>query len=282
MSEKLTSSLAHRLASHLRASSLVALAGGLRALAKPHPARWHATKGAAILMAAGLGVGLLIAAQIKSQPPRSVNTADESRQVAAATIQRLEAEQSDLKKQISELRDQVTARQQQLSSNQSTLTGLTGELKKLRLAAGMVEVKGPGVRVALDDSAAKTVPADEDPAFYLVHEYQLRDVLNLLWASGAEAIALNGERIVGTSSIYCVGSTIMVNNTRMSPPFEFVATGNPATLEDALNNPSNLRALKTRIKVYGVQFRVARTRDLIVPAYNGSLDVKLATAGAGR
>lgn len=231
-------------------------------------------------MAIGLGVGLLIAAQIQGSPPRSAApVSDDSRQVAAGTIQRLEAEQAELKKEISELREQINARQQQVSSNKSTLSGLTNKLAELRVAAGVVEVKGPGVRVVLDDSAAKTVPADEDPAFYLVHEYQLRDVLNLLWASGAETVSLNGERIVGISSVYCVGSTIMVNNTRLSPPFEIQAIGNPATLEEALNNPSNLRALKTRVKVYGLQFRIAKAKDLTVPAYNGSLDVRYATAG---
>lgn len=249
---------------------------------RPHPTQWHATKGAAILMAVGLGLGLLIAAQMQSQPPQAPTASGDSRQVAAATVQRLEEEQAELKREISQLRSQIAAKQQEISKTKSALAGLTSELERLRLAAGMVAVKGPGVRVVLDDSTTKTVPADEDPAFYLVHEYHLRDVLNLLWASGAEAISLNNERIVGTSSVYCVGSTILVNNTRMSPPFEIIAIGNAAAMEEALNNPSNLRALKTRVKVYGVQLRIARVKELTVPAYNGSLDIRFASVGSER
>ena len=57
-------------------------------------------------------------------------------------------------------------------------------------------------------------------------------MLNLLWLAGAEAVSLNGERVVATTSIYCVGSTILVNDTRLSPPYEFLAIGDPARARD--------------------------------------------------
>ena len=229
-------------------------------------------------MVIGLGLGLLLAAQLQSQPAKPVQSDGSSRQTAALTIERLEAEQSELKKEIAQLRAQISARQQKASTDRSTLSGLREELQRQQVFAGMTAVKGPAVRVVLDDSTAKKVPADDDPAFYLIHEYHLRDVVNLLWQSGAEAISINGERMVGSSSIYCVGSTIMVNDTRMSPPFEILAIGNPNTLEEALNNPMNLRSFKTRVKVYGLQFRVTKLREVTIPGYNGSLDIKYASS----
>lgn len=232
-------------------------------------------------MAIGLGLGLLFAAQLQSQPPRPPLPSESSRQAASLTIQRLEAEQAELKKQIAQLRAEIASRQQEAATDRSTLSGLREELERQQVVAGMTAVKGPGVRVILDDSAAKTVPAEDDPAFYLVHEYHLRDVINLLWQSGAEAISVNGERLVGTTSVYCVGSTIMVNDTRMSPPFEILAIGNPNALEEALNNPSNLRSLKARVKVYGVQFKTTKVREIVVPAYNGSLEIKYSSANVG-
>ena len=247
---------------------------------RPHPVQWHATKGAALLMIIGVALGVLVAAQVRSAPPRPAQDSESSRQMAGKTIERLEAEQTDLKKQIADLRGQIGSLQEQAGTSKSTLAGLTEELSRQRIAAGMVAVKGPGIRVILDDSAAKTVPADEDPAFYLVHEYHLRDVVNLLWLSGAEAISINGERLVSSSSIYCVGSTIMVNDTRMSPPFEILAIGNPAPLDDALNNPSNLKSLKTRVKVYGIQFKTSKMKDVTLPAYNGSLEARYSSSEA--
>jgi uncharacterized protein YlxW (UPF0749 family) len=126
----------------------------------------------------------------------------------------------------------------------------------------------------LDDSAVTKIPTSEDPSMYIVHEYQLRDVVNVLWAAGAEAISINGERMVGPSSIYCVGSTILINDVRTSPPYEFLVIGDQARLEAALGDAANLKALKGRIKVYGLQFNQQRLKEVLVPAYTGSLDVR--------
>ncbi|MBI4317951.1 MAG: DUF881 domain-containing protein [Chloroflexi bacterium] len=249
---------------------------------RPHPTKWGATKGAATLMVLGLGVGLMLAAQLQAAPPKPSTVAEGSRQVAGATIERLEAEQGELKKQISQLRAQIANQQQEVTSHKYTLAGLTQDLERQQVAAGSIPLKGSGVRVILDDSAAKTVPSGDDPAFYLVHEYHLRDVVNLLWQAGAEAISVNGERLVSSSSIYCVGSTIMINDTRMSPPFDFLALGNSAALEEALLSPANLKAFKVRVKSYGVQFRVAKSKDIVVPAFSGSLDVRYAAIEYGR
>ena len=69
-------------------------------------------------------------------------------------------------------------------------------------------------------------PLGDDAANYLIHDFELRDVASLLWLAGAEAVAINDERLVASTSIYCVGSTIIVNNTRLSPPYEIRALGN--------------------------------------------------------
>jgi uncharacterized protein YlxW (UPF0749 family) len=150
------------------------------------------------------------------------------------------------------------------------------------MAAGVIPLKGPGLRVVLDDSNVPTIPAGDDPAFYLIHEYHLRDIVNALWQAGAEAISINGERMVGASSIYCVGSTIMVNSTRLSPPYEISAIGDSAAMDDWVNNPAVLRELKTRIKVYGLQFKTVRSQNLVAPAYTGSTTVKYASQGASQ
>jgi uncharacterized protein YlxW (UPF0749 family) len=135
------------------------------------------------------------------------------------------------------------------------------------------------MRIVLDDSSVKTIPPKEDPELYIVHEYQLRDVVNVLWSAGAEAISINGERVVEPTSIYCVGSTILVNDTRTSPPYEFLVVGDQARLEGALGDAANLKALKSRIKLYGLQFTAQKQRELALPAYTGGLEVRVAVSG---
>jgi len=218
-------------------------------------------------------LGVYLAAQWQSRP-RPVGAAPEyRREVAAQTIERLEAEQADLKRQIADLRAQLGARQAATAA-QPDLAELSAELDEAKLLAGTVAVHGPGIRVLLDDSAVRTIPPKDDPAMYIVHDYQLRDVVNALWAAGAEAISINGERIVAPTSIYCVGSTILVNDTRTSPAYEFLVVGDPARLDAALADSANLKALKGRVKSYGLQFSTQRLKDVSVPAYVGGLDVR--------
>ncbi|MHB1417118.1 MAG: DUF881 domain-containing protein, partial [Chloroflexota bacterium] len=151
-----------------------------------------------------------------------------------------------------------------------------------QVLAGLVELTGPGLKVTLDDSTIKNVPPDEEAGNYLVHEYFLRDTINALWANGAEAISLNGERIVSTTSIYCVGSTILVNSTRLSPPYVFLAIGDAKTMKAGLDNPDTLWLVKQRVQKYGLQFNIEQANQLKVPAFDGTLHTKYAQQGTGK
>jgi uncharacterized protein YlxW (UPF0749 family) len=249
----------------------------------------HVQRGTLGLTLLAVILGVYLAAQWQSRPRPAAGAPEYRREIAAQTIQRLEIEQADLKRQIAEMRAELANRQRDAAAGQSDLTHLSADLAEEKLAAGTVPVRGPGVRILLDDSAVKTIPPKEDPAMYIVHEYQLRDVVNLLWSAGAEAISINGERMVAPSSIYCVGSTILVNDTRTSPPYEFLVIGDASKLEAVVGDASNLRALKSRIRLYGLQFATQKTKDIVVPAYDGSLDVRhvlltepLSTRGGGR
>jgi len=112
-----------------------------------------------------------------------------------------------------------------------------------------------------------------------VHEYHLRDVVNLLWNAGAEAISINDERLVNTTSIYCVGSTIMVNDTRLSPPYEIRAIGDRKQIEAFLEDPAYLTEIRQRAKAYGLQFKVSWANTVDIPAYLGTFRLRYANAG---
>lgn len=231
----------------------------------------------AVAIALGLGVGIYLAITWQASAPKVVAQPEGARQVAKETIGRLEAEQAELKLRIGELRENVASRQAEVTKGKSVLLGADEALETLRAAAGESSVRGPALRVTLDDSASRKPSAGDDVSSYIVHEYQLRDVLNVMWEAGAEAIAINGERIVASTSIYCVGSTIMVNSTRLSPPYEIVAAGDPAKLDEWLNSPAVLGDLKQRVKTYGLVFKAVRERDALIGPYTGSQPVRYAT-----
>ena len=146
--------------------------------------------------------------------------------------------------------------------------GSEGEriLKELRLRSGMTAVIGPGVIVTIDDSKIKS-KAGENQNLYIIHDDDLLKVINELRAAGAEAISVNGQRLIATSEIRCAGPTLSVNNVRSAPPYEIRAIGDSATLESALRMRGGV--MET-LQVWGIQLEVKTAQDVTVPAYKGA------------
>lgn len=183
----------------------------------------------------------------------------------SAVVAQLDAEHRRLQAQLAEVqaeRDRLRAQPQGPG-----LSGLLADLLNQQVIAGTVALTGPGVIVVLDDSPRRPLRG-EDPTLYLVLDSHLRDVVNLLWEGGAEAVAINGERIVATSSIYAAGGVIVVNTARLAPPYEVVAIG-PPELEALLRSPGRLTQLRSRVQNYGLQFSVRRAAEVTVPPYKG-------------
>ncbi len=227
-----------------------------------------------ILTFIGLLFGLVFVAQWQSSLGETSAEQNSREAAIQRTISRLEAEQAQLKKEIANLRAQTTAEQQQRDQTESTSANLGKALALQRALAGTVPVRGPGIEILLDDSTTRTILPSEDPDNYIVHEYQIRDIVNLLWASGASAIAVNGERFVNSTSVYCVGSTILINDTRTSPPYHILAIGDAARMQQALDDGNTLRDLKARVQAYGLVLKVIRTGVITVPAFDGSIEMK--------
>jgi uncharacterized protein YlxW (UPF0749 family) len=235
------------------------------------------------LLLGGVAAGMLLSTRWQSQPagsiaPDSPITRQSEREIVASTIGRLESEQAGLKKQISDLRQELNDLQSTDAQRRTTMQDTNKDLERLRIASGMLALHGPGLSITLNDSTANPVPPSEDPARYIIHDYDLRDVVNTLWAAGAEALSVNGERIVGNTSIYCVGTTVIVNATRLSPPYEIRAIGNSAGLEAALRGSTQMEKLNQRAEIYDLPINIEQQKDVYVPGYNGSFTFKQAHA----
>lgn len=143
------------------------------------------------------------------------------------------------------------------------------ELSNARFLAGLTPVQGPGVVVTLNDSK-KTLPGKMPPGIAapsLIHDSDINQVVNELRAAGAEAIAVNDQRLVATSSVRTAGPTILINFTPTVPPYIIKAIGNSKTLASAMNLPGGVA---TQIKAYdSAMFSVREAGVLTLPAYSG-------------
>ncbi|MBQ1914370.1 MAG: DUF881 domain-containing protein [Selenomonadaceae bacterium] len=136
---------------------------------------------------------------------------------------------------------------------------------ELQLRADLTPLEGPGVIVRMDDSTQKS-KAGENPNLYVIHDDDILKVINELRAAGAEAISINGQRLVGTSEIRCAGPTLSVNNVRSAAPFEIHAIGDKTTLENALKMRGGV--VET-LKVWGIQLEITASDAVYVPPYKG-------------
>lgn len=229
--------------------------------------------GLALLLPAMI-FGFLVAAQWQTQSQRNELAVRYNAPLTEAA-RSLQNEQNTLKAQLAELRKELDTIQANASTQSETARALQARLDDLKGRAGLTPVKGDGVVVVLDD-AKQTAVSAKDLDQSICHATDLTDIVNTAWRGGASAVAINDERIVGTSSVYCVGATIMVNGTLMSPPFQIVAVGRQDQLLGAFEDPGQLADIKQRSEVHGLGFRVSRAQGLEAPAYSGALNVHVA------
>jgi uncharacterized protein YlxW (UPF0749 family) len=223
----------------------------------------------AVSIAGALAViGFVGYAQWNGSPERA-QFATSVQQVLAEQVSKLEEEQADLRGQLAIAEAQVLDFQTASTTSSSALAEVNRRLEEARLAAGLTAVEGPGVVIEISDSK-RVIPDGENPANYIVLVDDLRDIVVALWASGAEAIAINGERLVATSSIYGVGASVLVNTAFLSPPFRIEAIGSSGILERFADSPAYRGRVAQRIEIFGLEFATQAADALEIPAFVGN------------
>lgn len=188
---------------------------------------------------------------------------------ALATMLRQEREvRQSLERQLADLRARLERLERAQAEGHSVTASLRAQLEQLRLALGLVGVVGPGVVVQVLEPKEQPKPGP-----VVVQYVDLVGITNELWAAGAEAIAVNGERITVTSGFSQVGGVILVNLRRLVPPYTIVAIGDPTTLEGALNIRGGF---VEGLRGLGLEIRIERKDRLSVPAYRGSFQFRYA------
>ncbi len=224
------------------------------------------------LIVCGVLVGLLLSLRVGPARRVVATSRNVTSDLSESRVLDLRARQQTLKQQLALLRDEQATLQREATSNQSNLEEIRSSIDEQKLIAGLTPLRGPGVVVTLDDSASALTPDEaEDPNRYIIHQQQLVTLVGVLWNADAEAIAINDQRVTDQTSIYCVGSTVMVNQEFLAPPFTIRAIGDPQKLEDAVSTSHMLADLWNRQRDYGLVVSVKSKNQVQVPAYTGSI-----------
>lgn len=148
---------------------------------------------------------------------------------------------------------------QTATQNDENSKNIEEELKQANILLGTTEVKGNGITINLEDGKD------------LIHQEDLIRIINELKNAGAEAISVNGQRVVNTTFLSCDGNVILIDGNKIGTPFTILAIGNSEMLYGALTRNGGYIE---NLQGYGIKVEVKKTTNLKIPKYNGVIDAK--------
>ena len=194
--------------------------------------------------------------------------------------------------------DVVAAQEDQLAALQAQVQALTdqaasrnGDVAAARdagqagaLSAGLVALTGPGVQITLDDAPRRpdgSLPIGARPDDVVIHQSDVQAVVNAVWASGADAVAIMDQRLIATSAVRCVGNVLLLQGRTYSPPFVVTAIGDADAIRAQLAASPQVQVFRQAVEDYGLGFAVEDRAEITLPAYEAPPAMEYATAADG-
>ena len=230
--------------------------------------RYNAT--AVVMIALALFIfSFVIAAQLNTVGNTNIISEGMREAELLRELQNLKEEYEVLKEDYEASQEIVEEYKTSSSSNDALIAAMKSDLEKANVLAGLADVRGEGVVITLKDSTDTEI----SPEAGLVHDTDLTAIVTELKAAGAEAISINGQRVISTTAIRCVGPTIQVNSVKVASPFYIKAIGNSKYLESALNIKNGV---VDSLKSYGIEVEVETSNSITIDKYDLILKLKYA------
>jgi uncharacterized protein YlxW (UPF0749 family) len=224
---------------------------------------------ARLALAAGLVLAALVVTVGAAQARIAAPTVARERQELVDRIQRETAAADKLEGTVDKLRDEVSARQREALKKD----GGGGADELAEILSGAVAVHGPGVKLVVNDAKDATTGSDGSPRETSgfsdtgrVRDRDMQRVVNGLWESGAEAIAINGQRLTALSAIRAAGDAILVDNRPLVPPYTVLAVGAGDRLSTGFQNSTDGLYLHALQEDYGIRTGISSEDDVRLPA----------------
>lgn len=200
-------------------------------------------------------VGFILTIEFRQDDESDAPQSNQRIEELSAELLKAEIEHDALRKEIRTLQEDLELSPSEIAA-----------MDELKMKAGLTALEGSGVIVRMDDSNS-TFSRDENPNLYVIHDEDILRIVNELRAAGAEAISINGQRLIATSEIRCAGPTLSVNNVRSAPPYEIIAIGDRNSLENSIKMRGGV---EDALKIWGIQIDVQTLDRVYIPPYTGN------------
>jgi uncharacterized protein YlxW (UPF0749 family) len=224
---------------------------------------WHGKRHWTLSMVAiCLVLGALLGIQVHSQRLRGATEVGRQTGALVSMLTTSQAQLDQHQKEIERLRTRVAEYELEVANERGMARLRNEELQHRQIALGLLPVGGPGIRLVLGDSTMHAGDAAGAQDLYVIHDFDLVQITNELWAAGAEAVALNGQRLIPGSAIICSTRLIQVNDVSISAPFTFLVIGNTENLMSALNIRDGML---DRLRVLQFQVELTPMDEIVIP-----------------
>lgn len=223
------------------------------------PSRRERIGGMVLRILALFTIGFLLAVAYL----QTVAEEPERTKARAGLIEQIKQQQSrtdELAGRAEQLRDDVAELRESVLSRDDA-----ARLRALEATVGLARVRGDGIIVEVADAPPDPEANEEDAKLSRVLDRDLQHIANALWSAGAEAIAINGQRLTSTSTIRAAGSAILVDFRPIVGPYRIVAIG-PDEMADRFSASATARLMRRLVDEYGMGFAVRTADGLTVPA----------------
>lgn len=214
-------------------------------------------------------MGVLLAWQFSTDKSLGGSFPGDELQAKDELIKEYLDEQAYLQSRIVSLHEQIDSAESGLESQAEVAN--VEILDELKENTGLSEVRGKGLEILLDDSPLALRDGADVSDMDLVQAADIRDIVNILNAANVDAISVNNQRIIATSPISSVGTTILINSSHTAPPFTISAVGDTDMMLERIQNDALLSSLFDRVSTNKLVFQVAVKEWVSVPIYNGDL-----------
>ena len=238
--------------------------------ATPPPPLLHPATTTVFVAFGALVVGFLLSAGVTAG--RSAAAVQDARKEQLIALVRVrESRATALSEQLDDLRAQV---QEAQSAATDRRPAFERQLDDAAAAAGMTELRGPGVRATFADGEGDC-PTGQ-PHDCEIQDVDLQLAVNELFALGAEGVAVNGQRVIATTAVRNAGGAILVNYRVLATPYEVQAIGDPERLAEGLAGSDLGRDFAVWRDAYDLGFAIERSEALSLPAHSGAVQLRVA------
>ncbi|WP_446899323.1 DUF881 domain-containing protein [Clostridium sp. LBM24168] len=225
---------------------------------------------------ASLIIGILISMNISitknnSKDNKMVFLSSEQYQDAYNYRNKLRNDISGYMEQYNEYSDKLEKYENNDKNRIEVKKNIDEELKQNRIILGKTAVEGQGIQINIEDGSTNDSMDAFEYQMRIVHNTDIIEVINDLNNAGAEAISINGHRIIDRSEIYCSGPFLRVNGVKIAAPFLIYAIGNKSVLHNYMMANENYLKIMMARKIF---VNLKELDNLKIPAYNGDYDIK--------